>query len=306
MHRMLKWEKRIEGRLLALSVFILKLIAVLSMFIDHLTYVLRLAGHLPYGNLYILGRAIGRPAFVIYCFLLVNGFEKTRDRRLYFRRLIAFAVISQLPFSLAFTRENYYALATAAFSFDLMKVLPLLAVSAVAFFCLCERRFDPLLGWMLAAFALSGVKLTVGGICLLDTHANVFYTLAAGFAAMLLLESFRAEDVRWPRALLLLAAFAAELFFLQQDADYGLIGVALIAALYLSREKRALQLLLAAVWCLAEYKLYWPYLGGALAALIPMAAYNGELGRKMRTAFYVFYPAHLALLGLVFLLLSRI
>ena len=288
-----------------MSVFFLKLIAVLSMFIDHLTYVLRLSGRLSYGQLYILGRAIGRPAFVIYCFLLVNGFEKTRDRRSYFTRLIAFAVISQLPFTLAFTRENYSVLSTAAFSFDMMKFLPLLAVLLVCFFCLSDRRFDPLFCWMLAAFVLSGVRLTVGGICLLDTHTNVFYTLAAGMAAMQLFSYYRAPGSTWPRALLLIAAFAVELYFLQRDADYSLIGVALIAALYLSREHRPLQLLFAALWCLAEYKLYWPYLGGALAALVPIALYNGKLGRKMRPVFYIFYPAHLALLGLVFLYLSR-
>lgn len=289
-----------------MSVFLLKLIAVVSMFIDHLTYVLRLSGQLPYGQLYIAGRAIGRPAFVIYCFLLVNGFDKTSDRKKYLFRLITFAVISQLPFTLAFTGGNYQMLASAAFSFDALKVLPLLIPLVIVFFLVCDRRFEPGLLWLTAAFVLSGIRLELGGLRLLDYHANVFYTLAAGMAAMMALEYLRSEERSWPRALALLAALGIELVFVQRDADYALIGVALIVALYLCRSRRPLQLLVAALWCLAEYHLYWPYLGGALAALLPIALYNGKLGRKMRSFFYVFYPAHLALLGVVFVFLSKI
>ena len=41
------------------------------------------------------------------------------------------------------------------------------------------------------------------------------------------------------------------------------------------------------------------------AALLPPALYNGRLGPKLRTFFYVFYPAHLALLAAVLIVLSR-
>ncbi len=296
-----------------MSVFILKLIAVVSMLVDHATYVLRLAGRLPSWQLYLTGRTIGRPAFVIFCFLLVNGFEKTRDRKRYLARLVLFAVISQIPFTLAFTAENYKGAAETIFSFDWQRALFLLLPLFVCFLTVCERRFDALLPWLAAAFLFASMRLTVGGIALLEQDdLNVFYTLAAAFAVMMGLEYLRSEQRSWPKAFLILAALAVELYFVEQKADYGLKGVALITAMYLCGNRRWLQLIAAALWCYFEYKWcifdypkYIPYFFGALSALLPITLYNNKLGPKLRAFFYVFYPAHLALLGAVLVYLSR-
>ena len=296
-----------------MSVFILKLIAVISMFIDHTTHVLHLSGRLPLGNLYLLGRTIGRPAFVIYCFLLVNGFEKTKDRKKYLSRLVLFAAISQIPFTLAFTAANYRVGAEAVFAFDSLRAFFLLLPLLAYYLTVCDRRFDASLLSLAAAFLLASVRLTVGGICLLDPEdVNVFYTLSSSFAVMLALSYLRSEESEPLRAFLILAALTVELYFLQQHADYGLLGAALIVGMYLCRGRRWMQLGVAALWafieyrwCIFDYPRYLPYFLGALSALLPLALYNGKLGRKMRSFFYVFYPAHLTLLGAVFFLLSR-
>ena len=72
----------------------LKLIAVISMLIDHTGDVL-----FP-GTMWL--RYIGRLAFPIYCFLLVEGFFHTKDLRRYMFRLLLFGLISEIPFDLAF------------------------------------------------------------------------------------------------------------------------------------------------------------------------------------------------------------
>ena len=74
-----------------MSVFIMKLIAVTSMVIDHLGYFLfpRFTSQ----TVYFIMRSIGRTAFPIYCFLIVNGYEKTHDVKRYLSRLILFALV---------------------------------------------------------------------------------------------------------------------------------------------------------------------------------------------------------------------
>ena len=71
----------------------LKWIAIITMTIDHIGAVL-------YPELQVL-RIIGRISFPLFAYLLVLGMESTRNIRKYFIRLFAFALISQIPFSLA-------------------------------------------------------------------------------------------------------------------------------------------------------------------------------------------------------------
>ncbi len=82
----------------------LKWIAVLSMLIDHIGAIL--IGPYTYDGgfsvLYYTCRLIGRIAFPIYCFLLVEGFLHTRHLANYCLRLALFALISEIPFDLAF------------------------------------------------------------------------------------------------------------------------------------------------------------------------------------------------------------
>lgn len=87
----------------------LKWIAIITMFIDHLAATLLVRMMLCYGYseemyiIYRVMRTIGRVAFPIFCFLLVEGFMRTRNVGKYIGRMSLFAILTEIPYDLAFS-----------------------------------------------------------------------------------------------------------------------------------------------------------------------------------------------------------
>jgi hypothetical protein len=82
----------------------LKIIAVISMLIDHIAYVMIERGTGLAGDFYMIDRVmrgVGRIAFPIFCFTIVEGFVHTTNVKAYLKRLLVFALISEIPFDLA-------------------------------------------------------------------------------------------------------------------------------------------------------------------------------------------------------------
>ena len=71
----------------------LKVIAMISMVIDHIALYLMEHGTVLYETM----RCIGRIAFPVFAFLIAEGFIHTKSRYRYFFTLLGFAVISEIP-----------------------------------------------------------------------------------------------------------------------------------------------------------------------------------------------------------------
>ncbi len=137
------------------SEFHLKIIAYTTMFIDHVgAFVIR-----PYedanmetigykmmrvlDNSYEACRIIGRIAFPLFCFMLVEGIFHTKNKWLYLARLIIFAGLSDIPFDLvnAIADDPFSASARfSPFSYTHQSVMITLSIGLIVLIILEEIR----------------------------------------------------------------------------------------------------------------------------------------------------------------------
>ena len=92
----------------------LKLIAMISMVFDH-------AGDMFFPDV-MWPRMIGRLAMPIFSFFIAEGFSHTRDKKKYLCRLGIFALISEIPFDLAFEGKIGFSHQNTMLSFFLAVV----------------------------------------------------------------------------------------------------------------------------------------------------------------------------------------
>lgn len=296
----------------------LKLIAIITMLIDHTAAVIlerwltaeRLGGlHTNeqfWYNTYLIMRFTGRLAFPLFCFLLVEGFQHTRNVGKYAVRLAVFALISEIPFDLAlhgtafyFHYQNvFFTLLIALlvlFGFRMVKEkagdrqwLPLAAVLGVfasggysVFFIHKYSAYLPMLrGKDITSIGYWSLAIISVGIAL------VTYIL------MCRKNSLRTASIRFSDLALLFAGMAlAELLM----TDYSGFGVLTVAVMYGLR-KNPFKALLGGCITLTAMQMFEVT---SFLTLIPMRFYNGKRGWKLKYVFYFFYPVHLFLLYVI-------
>lgn len=193
----------------------LKWIAMLTMLIDHAGVVLvwpiivaHPEIHGPANDLNVTGlvmlyfimRLIGRIAFPIFIFLLIQGFSHTHNRISYFVRLLLFAFVSEVPFDLACSLSGKDVRAGRIIEFGYQNVfftlaLGLLAITLIdAIYNLCN---DPSLrmicivlvglGALVTAYVLKADYDMMGVVAIILAYAFRENKLKQMFACILAL-----------------------------------------------------------------------------------------------------------------------
>ena len=282
-----------------MSVFVIKLLAIVSMLIDHLGCYLRYR-LLISADVYSVMRSIGRFAFPVYAFLIVNGYRKTHDVKRYLTRLIAFAAISQVPYALF--HNMYYTLPDEGLMIELgtrwFVCLIFVIVAGVAWFTTVRADWSAV--WPVLALTMAVLRVEYRGVVILGEELNVFYTLALGLAAIALLDALNREERDYVKLLMQAIALFGAGFLIMDNADSGLLGVALIVAIWIARDSVLSQAGIMALWCVVKFLIYGNGISrfiGGICCLIPVFLYNGKLGKPLKLGFYAVYPVHLAILG---------
>lgn len=146
-----------EKRNWGLSQEALKLIACITMFIDHFGYAIVM--ELPFSfvpDLYYACRILGRIAFPIYCFLLAEGMRRTRSPKKYILRLAIGILLAELPFDILFE---------GGFSWAGQSVMVTLTLGALMLLCMqkAEKKWMKTLLVLPFAFIADICKSDYGG-----------------------------------------------------------------------------------------------------------------------------------------------
>ena len=234
----------------------LKIIACLLMLIDHM-------GAALFPEATIL-RMIGRLSFPVFAYLIAVGYSKTNSFSKYLRRLLIFAVISQIPFSLAFGEQISIHSFSDFLSFFAGSPYPHLNIFfTLALGLLAIRTWDK----------EESRPGKIIGVLALGITAEVFHTDYSmyGIAMILAFYIFRDNKIKT---------------VISQTTVYIIFN--------------ALQILLYALNSPGvSISLAWFNQALSILALIFIFTYNGKKGKNLKYFFYAFYPVHLLVIGLI-------
>ncbi len=312
----------------------LKLIAIFTMLIDHiaatiLDNILRVRGlegldwknteavqkfYQENGSILAadtIMRLIGRIAFPIFCFLLIEGFLHTHNKLKYAGRLALFALLSEIPFDLAFERKIFFFDYQNIFFTLLIGLLMMMGFEYIKD-TWKEQKWFP-------AVAVIGVAATGASISYcLSVVLNIYNSMIASRDTVIQLsrteyiatgilfsilslsiylinikrKSLPAASIPFAELAVLIAGIVlAELL----KTDYAGFGVLTIAIMYRFRRSHFKSMLSGCitltVMSLSEFT--------SLIDILLAYFYNGKRGLNLKYIFYAFYPVHLLTLYLI-------
>ena len=262
---------------------VIKNIAYLTMLIDHFfavvfTEIIRQHSMAGYETDLLIqirsaGRAIGRVSFILFAFLAVESFVYTRSRRNYLLRLGVFALVSEIPFDLAFSGQIIDRNSQNIFFTLFLGVLVLVVWewAAKSLHMLNQPRARRDMGWWVC---IGVFRIVQFGSVMLGCTAAYFLRADYKYMGVLLIVTFY---LMRGRAFILRVLMAGCVMYVGIWSINYLRYVDIYSTSYILR--------------FSMRELY------GLFAFIPIALYDGTKGRQLPKAVcYGFYPVYLLLL----------
>lgn len=255
-----------------MSSFVIKIIAIITMLIDHSCDVI--IKH------YSMGYVIGRIAFPLFAFQLVIGYKNTHDIKEYLKRLLIFALISQAPYGLMF--YNYVHRLDINIFFTLFFALISLIILHSKEIRIHNKKIDlknNYLTWILKI-------LLIAIICILCEVLNFDHGYG-GILTVLCIDSFYPYNLKKDEF-----ARSKSQMKKEKKALRILLFIIIMTALSIIRFARYIQALGITNFVLL--------IASTFISTIIMICYNGKKGKSFQYFFYSFYPIHLTILDVIY------
>lgn len=286
----------------------LKLIAFFSMVADHIVQVVS-SSTFHYSNLFHgkwqFLEGVGRMAFPIFAFFIVEGWKRTSDKQRYFNRMLIWGLFSQIPYTLALSFHNLTSFPPNPglhlwilpfYSRSLLFCILILLTSVI----LLKNKYPyPSFLLLIGFILLSPVSIAFQDFELFSSEWNVFITFAFGMVGLYLVDTWKTCTDKKGRLKTASYFFIWLLFQLCIRYDYNFMGSLLVVLLYCFPSKK-IQTLVITLWGICIYS-YMPLEFKAftfLSALL-LLTYNGRRGKMPKYFFYIGYPLHLLILGIL-------
>lgn len=286
-----------------------------------------------YAIIYPFTRMIGRIAFLLFAFLLVEGFLHTKSLFKYMRNMLIFAVLSEIPFDRIFYGEFFYTEYQNVFVtlFVSLGVLALMKrikekkeiktieslLSYVSYFVfgfaifylLVTSTFGDIMGFLFGLFGATEETIVYGLPQSNSTLQNLiqcfsdsaFLMSASSVGAIsttifLIINMKKNQTEVQKTSLCWLVLFAGVFVGDALMGDYGGWGVFTVGMIYMLTDKSNMTKGIAGAFCMCVSNLSRV---PSIVAVFPIAKYNGERGKQNKYFFYIYYPAHIILIFLI-------
>ena len=309
-----------------MNISTIKLVALFAMVASHISCVFGFSGWmlLPNSINSVFLYHLNIFAFVIFAFALINGWHYTKNKAKHFQKMVLFALLSQIPYSLAMATANRIPLSLIEtndfFHIYLMPgyyIIFIVVITLPAFFYALKKKslhFNSYDKWLFVLTFFNLWSIRIQNIYLLTDLLNIFNLYVCAFLIIGHYESFQNKNADFKPSPISSIPFLL-ITLINADYHYGVYFacIILILLLYFTYHKKVLRCIATIFWAFVFYAIV-PFLFdgnihmdmvliAAISALL-LLFYQKEKIPYIKNFFYIFYPLHLFCIGIFSMLIK--